>query len=89
VEATVSRLAYNPKSGYCVHMTVVVDNVGDTTWQLHGRLSKLDWSCVQEDLRVFVDKPIGDAITDEAAKAVRIIKGLEDVEIKPMSAPQQ
>jgi hypothetical protein len=24
-----------------------------------------------------VDKPIGDAITDEAAKAVRIIKGLD------------
>jgi hypothetical protein len=86
VEVTVSRLAYNPKSGYFVRLTVVVDNVGDTKWQLRGKLSKLDWSWVPEDLRVFVDKAIGDAITDEAAKAVRIIKGLEDVETKPMAA---
>jgi hypothetical protein len=87
VEATVSRLAYNPKSVYFVRLTVVVDNVGDSTWHLQGKLSKLDWSCVPEDLRVFVDKPSGgDAIVHEAAKAVRIVKGLEDVEIKPTAA---
>lgn len=32
-----------------------------------------------KDVRIFVEKPVGDAITDEAAKAVRIIKGLENV----------
>lgn len=37
----------------------------------------LDWSYVPEDLGVFVDKPIRDAITDEVTKALRIIKGLE------------
>jgi hypothetical protein len=76
IEASISRVASDRRSGLKVIMRTVVDNVGNTEWALRGKLSKLDWSCVPEDLRVFVDKPIGDAITDEAAKAVRIIKGL-------------
>jgi hypothetical protein len=76
IEASISRVASDRRSGLKVIMRTVVDNVGNTEWALRGKLSKLDWSCVPEDLRVFVDKPIGDAITDEAAKAVRIIKEL-------------
>jgi hypothetical protein len=63
-------------------MTTIVDNVGNTEWKFHGRLSKLDWSYVPKDVRVFVDKPVGDAITNEAEKAVRIIKGLHNAEVR-------
>ena len=65
-----------------ISMTTVVDNVGNTEWKFHGRLSKLDWSYVPKDVRVFVDKPVGDAITNEAEKAVRIIKGLHNAEVR-------
>jgi hypothetical protein len=79
MEATVHRRIFN--SGDLVVIATVVDNVGNTEWKFRGNLSKLDWSHVPKDVRVFVDKPVGDAITDEAEKAVRIIKGLQNAEV--------
>jgi len=85
IQATVGRAIFDddPRSGnrFMFSMNTDVDNLGNTDWHFDGELSALDWSCVPEGVRLLVDKPVGDAITDEAAKAVRIIKGLEDLEL--------
>jgi hypothetical protein len=77
MKATIRRTLSNLDVLYRIRLKVIVDSVGDTKWQLRGRLMMLDWSHVPEDLRVFVDKPSGVGTTDEAAKAIAIIKGLE------------
>jgi hypothetical protein len=81
MEATVYRDLVDVSSGDVVLMVTVVDNVGNTEWKCCGELPSLDWSYVPEDVRLLADKPVGDAIMDEAAKALRIIKGLENVEV--------
>ena len=69
-------------SPQCMHhiaMDVIIDNVGNTTWFIKGPLSRLDWSCLPKDLRVFQDKPSRGTIPNLLghAQTFRIAKGLE------------